>query len=180
MITKELIKDVLISNKGEERRLANALNKALSPFVVIDVDEKVDELYSIINGVEGEGVKEAEQEKKERAKEEYLQFEEGLLEYWNDFTKRYPVLSAVLKVGKDRRKHLKQRFMEAHFKDNYKKAIDGIANSPFLLGENSRKWKINFDFFIHNDRNYVKILEGAYRDSEQVNMSGINAFMKKE
>ena len=181
MITKELIKDILSNSEFDgERVLTNALNKALSPLVIIEPNEKAERLYEIINGVEDKAQKKAkEAEKKARLKEDYEKFENELLDYWNTFTKRFPVLSAVVKLGKDRRKHLKQRFSEEHYRSHYKAAIDQIGKCPFLLGDNDRKWKVNFDFVISNDKNYVKILEGVYGTAGQVKR-GIEDFIKKD
>lgn len=37
-----------------------------------------------------------------------------------------------------------------------------IMQTDFLLGNNNRSWKANFDWIIENDQNYVKVLEGRY------------------
>lgn len=36
------------------------------------------------------------------------------------------------------------------------------ADNDFLVGNNNHNWKANFDWFIENDKNYVKVLEGRY------------------
>lgn len=40
-----------------------------------------------------------------------------------------------------------------------------IMQTDFLLGNNNRSWKVNFDWIIENDQNYVKVLEGRYSSS---------------
>lgn len=50
-----------------------------------------------------------------------------------------------------------ERFL-ADFRHAVRKAVE----TPFLRGENDRGWKVNFDWFITNDCNYLKILEGKY------------------
>ena len=93
----------------------------------------------------------------------YIDLERSIFEYWNVFVKKYPILSQVEKISEERRKHLKKRFENVHFRENYKKAIDLIRDYAFLRGESERGWVITFDWLITNDTNYVKILEGRYR-----------------
>ena len=42
-------------------------------------------------------------------------------------------------------------------------AIDNIANSQFLCGQNNRGWTITFDWFV-KPTNFVKVYEGQYAD----------------
>jgi hypothetical protein len=93
----------------------------------------------------------------------YSELEKALFDYWNEFIKKYPILSKIEKISQERRNHLKKRFESDHFRENIKIAIDLIKNSPFLRGENQRGWVITFDWLIANDTNYVKILEGRYK-----------------
>ena len=44
----------------------------------------------------------------------------------------------------------------------FKLALDKISESRFLLGENDRGWKVDFDFLFTNDTNIVHIVEGKY------------------
>ena len=41
-----------------------------------------------------------------------------------------------------------------------------IAKTPFLKGVNKRGWKVDFDWLIANDTNYVKVLEGKYKQED--------------
>ena len=45
------------------------------------------------------------------------------------------------------------------------KVFDLVLNSPFLLGENNRNWRADFDW-IFKPSNFVKILEGNYLKRE--------------
>lgn len=98
----------------------------------------------------------------------FSQFENDLCRHWNEFCHAHPSISRIIKVNRERRDKLKTRFQNKHFREHYKEAIQTIGQSPFLLGDNQRKWKVSFDWFIHNDNNYVKILEGRYTDSKYV------------
>jgi hypothetical protein len=41
-------------------------------------------------------------------------------------------------------------------------AIEKIGSSNFLLGNNDKGWKVDFDWMIANDTNMIKIIEGKY------------------
>lgn len=98
------------------------------------------------------------------SKDKYMAFENAIFTTWNSFVKNYPILSSIEKISPERRIHLKKRFANKHFVDNYPKAISLIKNYAFLKGENDRGWRISFDWLIANDNNYIKILEGRYKD----------------
>lgn len=59
---------------------------------------------------------------------------------------------------------LKGRLKE-YGKESIYKCIGQIRESPFLKGQNNRSWVINFDWLI-KPTNYVKVLEGNYREAE--------------
>ena len=46
------------------------------------------------------------------------------------------------------------------------KAVESIARSPFLMGQNNRGWMITFDWFV-KPNNFPKVLEGNYLDKDQ-------------
>lgn len=81
-----------------------------------------------------------------------------ILNFWNDSTK----LPKVIKISDTRRKKLLARLSNIHFRENWKRVIVGINNTPFLYGENERGWKADFDWFIENEENSLKVLEGKY------------------
>jgi hypothetical protein len=84
------------------------------------------------------------------------------IEYWNNSR-----LSSVVSLSSKRREKLKQRFKSEHFKANWRAAIDKLNNSSFCLGQNARNWKATLDWFIDNDNNYLKALEGKYDDQKK-------------
>jgi predicted phage replisome organizer len=53
--------------------------------------------------------------------------------------------------------------------DDVIQAVKNIGYSSFLNGENSRKWKVDFDWLFDNDNNLTKVLEGKYTDKEDSN-----------
>ena len=106
----------------------------------------------------------------------YSEFENSLLNAWNSLSLKYPILSKVLSISTERRKHLKQRFENKHFRDNINTAFEKVAESGFLRGRNDREWRVTFDWFIANNNNYLKVLENRYKDKSK---EGIERFIGK-
>jgi len=68
-----------------------------------------------------------------------------------------------LSMTDSRREHLRARWAEPAFRDGGgRAAMEKIAASSFCRGKNDRGWTATFDWFIANDTNYVKALEGTY------------------
>ena len=103
------------------------------------------------------------QEEEEEEEEENKNKEENpnkeVVSIWNTFAKAYN-LSQISGLSNKREKAIIARFKEPNF--NLTKILDKIRSSPFLLGENERKWKVSFDFVFCSANNYFKILEGTY------------------
>jgi hypothetical protein len=88
---------------------------------------------------------------------------ENVMVYWNEHRGK----PRVAQLTAARRQKLRARFEEPAFAHRWKEAIDCIAKAPaacFLNGGNDRNWRLDFDFFIKNDTNYVRILEGFGQD----------------
>jgi hypothetical protein len=51
--------------------------------------------------------------------------------------------------------------------DVFRQAVCRAASAPFLLGLNDRGWKASFDWFIANDKNCAKVIEGNYDGQPQ-------------
>lgn len=90
-------------------------------------------------------------------KQDYLQ----VIEYWN--ISGLPVCKVLTDIRRDK---LNQRWRSQHFRDNYKAAIEKIGKSNFCKGGSDKGWKASIDWFLHNDTNYVKALEGKYDDKK--------------
>lgn len=87
---------------------------------------------------------------------------------WND-----SIPTTVKKLSSERRNHLLARIKEKEFSDNYDLIIKKILESDFLMGKNGRDdshkgWKVNFDWLVKNDGNYIKVLEGKYDGHKQI------------
>lgn len=73
-------------------------------------------------------------------------------------------LSRIQRLGEERLRKIATRYGSRPFRDQWKRALEAIPSSRFLTGEmpGRRKWKANFDWFISNDLNVTRILEGKY------------------
>ena len=109
-------------------------------------------------------------EDKEKNKS-YSGFEETTFIAWNTFCDKNPTFSKVKELSEKRRAFLKKRFEKESFRD-FSKILTAIKEQPFLAGENDHKWKLNFDWLIENDTNYLKVLELRYKDKISRDMKG--------
>ena len=57
------------------------------------------------------------------------------------------------------------------FLNRFAEAVKRAAATPWLCGENDRGWKPNFDWFVANNTNYLKVLEGRYQDGRESTLS---------
>ncbi|ETR73439.1 MAG: hypothetical protein OMM_00967 [Candidatus Magnetoglobus multicellularis str. Araruama] len=89
------------------------------------------------------------------------------LEKWNkmvedvSYVNENSKLKKITRLTSKRKKALKTRLKEKDF--DFDKIIAEIKKSDFLIG-----WK-NFNFYwvVSNDDNYIKIMEGNYRNEEE-------------
>lgn len=122
---------------------------------------------------------ETESEKRERAEVETVSKDtvcstdvERIMTAWNSLginALRY------IKPGTNRRAMLKA-ILEEYGMDSILEAIGNISRSSFLRGQNSRGWMITFDWFI-KPNNFLKVLEGNYKDKVSSRQSDRNAWM---
>jgi len=96
-------------------------------------------------------------------------YSEKALKMWNDFasSSNLPKIKAITKARKDK---LKKRIKEKDF--DLEKIIEAIKEQSFLLGDNKRGWKVDFDWLIQNDTNYIKILERKYAGKKAKTFGG--------
>ena len=102
---------------------------------------------------------------------EYRAFEDAILQSWNSFTDKFPLLPKIKEITETRREHLKALFEKESFRD-YVKIFEAIEKQPFLIQGNPeskehKDWRISFDWLIANDTNYVKVLELKYIKQEK-------------
>jgi len=87
-----------------------------------------------------------------------------ILELWNNLAKKLN-LNKVSKITSKRKSKLITRLKEnENFLEDFKAALENIKQSNFLQGKNNRNWKVDFDWLIANDTNFIKVLEGKYTD----------------
>lgn len=83
-------------------------------------------------------------------------------EHWNIFAKENN-LCQIVKMTKDRKAGILQRMKEPEF--DWKNIFIAVKESDFLLGKKSDSWKVDFDFIFCSPKNYLKILEGKYKNN---------------
>ena len=179
---KSDIVKILTSHKGENRVL-DVIEKSFKPLVIIDPDEKaqkiVEALYkekpnkAVQGDIDGGQLKASAK----AVRAEFDAWAEAIKESWNLLVSRKPLLVGIVKLSDERRKHLKNRYSNAHYKKNINDVMHRVERSKFLLGYNDRKWTASFDWLISNDTNYLKILEGKY-DDRVTQRNGIDKFIR--
>jgi len=78
---------------------------------------------------------------------------------WNEIAKQCNIHECV--ETDNRKKTLRTRMKEKHFKDNWRAALDKVRDSGFCNGKNDRLWKANVEWFLKPDT-VAKIMEGKY------------------
>jgi len=78
---------------------------------------------------------------------------------WNIFASENG-LSQLGQATDERNKKIKLRVNEPGFK--FFDILAAIRKSKFAKGDNQNGWKVDFDYIIHSQQNYVKILEGKF------------------
>lgn len=86
-----------------------------------------------------------------------------LVDFYNELDK----FQKVKKITKKRKLKIINRLKDVGY-ENIIKAFELAAQSDFLTGnvKNSR-WKADFDWFVENDTNCIKVLEGKYSNIEE-------------
>lgn len=78
-------------------------------------------------------------------------------------------LSDIRELNDDRKKKVKSRFGEMG--KSYEKigeVFHAVMESDFLTGKNDRGWAADFDWIFQNKNNWLKVLEGRYRNRDKV------------
>lgn len=84
-------------------------------------------------------------------------------DHWNSFAKQHG-LPEVKKLSQKRISNIKARYKEDEFDLNV--IMEEISKSSFLLGQNNNGWAVDFDWIFGSTTNYLKILEGKYKDKK--------------
>lgn len=98
---------------------------------------------------------------KEKDKEENIN---KILTQWNNYAQKNK-LPKIVELSKSRKDKLEARLKRPNF--NFEAILAAAQKQPFLFGENERRWKLNFDFIVENDSNYLGILEFKYGYDEK-------------
>jgi len=128
-----------------------------------------------VSAVDGERVNEStEQVKKELNKEvkestpaipsgsfEVNEPIQEIVTAWNEFADKHE-LSKMSKLTKRRNVGLLARMEDKEFKMT--ELIQAIEEQPFLLGQNGRGWRVDFDWIFLKTDNYLKIMERKYKN----------------
>lgn len=77
-----------------------------------------------------------------------------------------PDLPAIKSWSRERNEKLITRCKSEFFLANFQEALKKIISSSFCRGKNDRTWKASLDWFLANDTNFLKALEGKYDDHE--------------
>ena len=85
--------------------------------------------------------------------------QEDFASTWNRLCGNLP---KVRGLTASRRKKLQTRIRQGLTLELFEQAASQCASTPFLSGENQRKWVATFDWLIENDSNLNKVLEGSY------------------
>lgn len=94
----------------------------------------------------------------------------SILSEWNQFAEKNH-LSGVIKLSEKREKGVRSRLGEIEFQ--WEIILQEIEGSDFLLGKKGdRSWKVDFDFIFLSPHNYLKILEGKYRNESRNRVNG--------
>lgn len=112
------------------------------------------------------GLPEIEDEDDNEGKDEKENFSNKelnkVMEIWNLFAEKNH-LQKVLKLTEPRKTAIINRKRDKHFDLN--KIFKEIENSNFLLGL-EENWAVSFDFIFGSTTNYLKIIEGQYRNGK--------------
>lgn len=90
---------------------------------------------------------------------------EALMKLWNE-----TLLCKFTVWTKERKTKLAERLKNPHFYAHWPEAIRRLSGSKFATGKvivHGRCWRASIDWFLANDNNYVKALEGRYDDGEK-------------
>ena len=99
--------------------------------------------------------------KKEEKNQKYEELVNKLIEVYNS----YDVFPKVIAVTKKRKQKINSRLKDV----GYDRLIDAFAiasKSDFLTGKNDNNWKADFDWFVENDTNCIKVLENKYSNKQ--------------
>jgi len=100
-------------------------------------------------------------------KSEVLQGPDLIFQLYNENRGELPEARAL---NKERRKKAAERWKENPSLEYWLEVCQKMQKSAFLLGNNKRGWRANFDWLLGKDKNgavnHLKVAEGAYEESQ--------------
>lgn len=100
----------------------------------------------------------------------------SIAEMWNEMATKHG-LAKIHALTPKRKQRIKACWEMMPDLDKWRIAIDEVPKDPFRRGENDRKWKANFDWFINTNTPFMTLLEAAdikTPDREQRTPSRLN------
>ena len=145
---------ILQNCEMETTKLLNGNDKIVQPIPDINTDINT-------NIEEKENNNKLLFSKKEEKNQKYEELVNKLIEVYNS----YDVFPKVIAVTKKRKQKINSRLKDV----GYDRLIDAFAlasKSDFLTGKNDNNWKADFDWFVENDTNCIKVLENKYGNKQ--------------
>lgn len=155
-------------SKVKEKKVKESkVNKRIKPLVVSDEttnqQKELKKNYSEYSPtLEGKPRNELWTELKTWVLENKPDFIDPFVDLWNVFADKYK-LSTVIAITENRKRKFETRIREQQF--NFFEILKIIQQSAFLKGTGDDKttWKVDFDFIMESEANYIKILEWKYK-----------------
>ena len=88
-------------------------------------------------------------------------------EFANIWNRNRGPLARVIEFTDSRRKKVQTRMNQGISLEQFERAVEMCALTPFLRGDNDRGWKADFDWLIENDKNLLRVLEGKFDGSSR-------------
>lgn len=82
------------------------------------------------------------------------------LDAWNIFAINFQLIKQNCASTTNRENKIRIRAKEQHF--DFFKILESVQKSDHCKGGNNRGWKVDIDFILESESNYIKILEGRY------------------
>lgn len=159
--SSKLKKNFLIFFENFNKGIGREKNKETKQYEDIDFTSiTLSPLQAPIKGVKAKTKTESKEETESSTESQSKEELESVKEIWNSFA-RQNKLSEIKVINGDRLTKLRRRLKNPLFK--IFDILEMVKISDFLLGKKTN-WKISFDFIIENETNYLKILEGNYKN----------------
>ena len=158
---KDKDKDKEKEKEKEERGSGGKQKNGLSKLEIESEQVEVKlEYISLVEDLQGKTQNECWLTIKQFVEEKKPEFIEPYTDVWNIFGIRTGLIKQPITITDNRKSKIRIRVREPMFK--FFEILNVINQSKFLKGENDRGWKVDFDFIIHSEQNYIQILEGKY------------------